>query len=281
MREDGPLSLRVTGSGQFRARLTQVNIAPLALVSRRRIPLADRLCRGAGGHAPRHTCPSGIDQRRSGTGWRCGWAGLLALGPGQRVHARSDGSCQWGAIRLPVEELRPIWGRSEGEQRLHSCLPRSDTVATRRGQLCGNCAISIKQQSVPPRLGQECLLTGRAAHGLGAANDPCPGRMRYRWRRSMRKQKPPAGIAASSPVSRICSRPNHFPALAKWGQRSACRARCCANAAGRIWAWARAVPVASAECSWRAARCASKTPVRQAYRQSPADTASVIPAVLL
>jgi AraC family transcriptional regulator, ethanolamine operon transcriptional activator len=30
---------------------------------------------------------------------------MITLGPGQRVHATSDGSCQWGAFQLPVEEF--------------------------------------------------------------------------------------------------------------------------------------------------------------------------------
>ena len=30
---------------------------------------------------------------------------MLTLGPGQRAHAKSDGPCRWGAIRLPDEEL--------------------------------------------------------------------------------------------------------------------------------------------------------------------------------
>jgi AraC family transcriptional regulator, ethanolamine operon transcriptional activator len=30
---------------------------------------------------------------------------MITLGPGQRVHARSNGSSQWGAIRLPAEEF--------------------------------------------------------------------------------------------------------------------------------------------------------------------------------
>ena len=36
---------------------------------------------------------------------------IVTLGPGQSAHARSDGHCRWGAIRLPVEDLSR-YGRS-------------------------------------------------------------------------------------------------------------------------------------------------------------------------
>jgi hypothetical protein len=38
-----------------------------------------------------------------GIGMRAGE--IMTLGPGQHVHARTDGPCRWGAIWLPVEEL--------------------------------------------------------------------------------------------------------------------------------------------------------------------------------
>jgi AraC-like DNA-binding protein len=39
---------------------------------------------------------------------------MITLGPGQRVHARSNGPCQWGAIRLLVEKFVQYGGAVSG-----------------------------------------------------------------------------------------------------------------------------------------------------------------------
>jgi hypothetical protein len=70
--EDGLLSLLVTGSGQFRARLTQVRSNHLRLLagdeylSRIAFSRFLRTCSSL-------ACRSGIDPHRFGAGSRCGW----------------------------------------------------------------------------------------------------------------------------------------------------------------------------------------------------------------
>jgi hypothetical protein len=104
LREEGCLGLLITGRGQFRARLTQVKLhrlrlsaaeeqlsriafvavpADLILVS---LPIGDRPAPIWGGM-----------ERRADE--------IMVLGPGQRLHARTDGPSRWGSIWLPAEEF--------------------------------------------------------------------------------------------------------------------------------------------------------------------------------
>ena len=104
LREEGGLGLLITGRGEFRARLTQVKLhrlrlsaaeeqlsriafvavpADLILVS---LPIGDR-------PAP---IWGGIGMRASE---------IMTLGPGQRIHVRTDGPSRWGSIWLPAQDL--------------------------------------------------------------------------------------------------------------------------------------------------------------------------------
>jgi AraC-like DNA-binding protein len=104
LREDGLLNLLITGSGQFRARLTQVTLHHL------RLPAGDEyLSRIAFVAVPADTLvvtlplgdrPAPIWNRME---MRVGE--MITFGPGQRMHARTDGPSQWGVIRLPVEDF--------------------------------------------------------------------------------------------------------------------------------------------------------------------------------
>ena len=113
LREDGVLNLLVTGRGQFRARLTRVKLHHLRLSAADEylpriafvavpedmllvsLPLSDR--------------PSPV---WGDLGMRAGE--MITLGPGQRVHARTDGSSQWGAIQLSAEEFVGYAGALRG-----------------------------------------------------------------------------------------------------------------------------------------------------------------------
>ncbi len=104
LREDGVLNLLVSGSGQFRARLTQVRLPHM------RLSAGDEyLPRIAFVAVPADTLivllPAGDRPAPIWGGVEMRMDEMITLGPGQWVHARSDGSCQWGAIRLPVEEF--------------------------------------------------------------------------------------------------------------------------------------------------------------------------------
>src|SRR5215472_4290044 len=104
LREDGVLKLLVTGTGQFRARLTRVRLRHL------RLSAGDEyLSRLAFVEVPGDTLFVSLpfDDRPApiwgGINIRAGE--IISLGPSQRVHARSSGPCQWGAIRLMAEEF--------------------------------------------------------------------------------------------------------------------------------------------------------------------------------
>jgi AraC-like DNA-binding protein len=102
--DDGVLNLLVTGQGQFRARLTRVTLHRLRLsagdeyLSRIAFTVvpADSLLVSI--PLPDRPAPvwGGVEMRMGE---------MITLGPGQRVHGRTDGPCQWSAIRLPVEDF--------------------------------------------------------------------------------------------------------------------------------------------------------------------------------
>jgi AraC-like DNA-binding protein len=104
LRENGLLNLLVTGKGQFRARLTQVRSNHL------RLSAGDEyLSRIAFIAVPEDmlfiTLPLGDRPAPIWCGIEMRMGEMITLGPGQRVHARTDESCQWGAIQLPAEEF--------------------------------------------------------------------------------------------------------------------------------------------------------------------------------
>jgi len=104
MREEGCLSLLVTGAGQFRARLTQV-----ALQSLRLSATDERLPRIAFVALPADTILVSLPRGRGAApiwgGITIGADEIMTLGAGQRLHMRTDGPCRWGSIWLPAAEL--------------------------------------------------------------------------------------------------------------------------------------------------------------------------------
>jgi AraC-like DNA-binding protein len=113
LREDGVLSLLVTGHGQFRARLTQVTLQHVRLSAS-----DERLSRIAFAAVPADTVfvslPVGDRPAPIWDGREMRVGEMITLGPGQRAHARSDGPCHWGTIRLPAEELAQYGGALRG-----------------------------------------------------------------------------------------------------------------------------------------------------------------------
>ena len=101
---DGVAGMLVTGSGQFRARLTQLRLERLRLSSveeaRSRVAFI--------------TVPPGmvIVSFAIEGGPSPVWGGIsigpgeiITFGPGQRLHARTAGACHWGAIQVPDRQL--------------------------------------------------------------------------------------------------------------------------------------------------------------------------------
>jgi AraC-like DNA-binding protein len=104
LREEGVLGMLITGRGRFRARLTQITLHRLRLsAAEEHLPRIVFVAVPADSVVvllPIGGVPSSI------------WGGIamqvheiIALGPGQRVHARTDGPCRWGTIRLPAQNL--------------------------------------------------------------------------------------------------------------------------------------------------------------------------------
>jgi AraC-like DNA-binding protein len=104
LRPEGCVSLLVTGRGPFRARLTQITLDRLRLAS-----AEEELARVAYLAVPDGTVlvgwPTGENPPPLWGGIEVRAGDMLTLGPGQRVHAKSDGPCRWATIRLPREEL--------------------------------------------------------------------------------------------------------------------------------------------------------------------------------
>jgi AraC-like DNA-binding protein len=104
LREDGVLGLLITGPGHFRARLTRITLHRLRLLA-----AEEHLTRIAFVAVPTDTVlvllpiGGGSSPIWGGIGMRTGE--IITLGPDQRVHARTDGPCRWGSIRLPAGEL--------------------------------------------------------------------------------------------------------------------------------------------------------------------------------
>jgi AraC-like DNA-binding protein len=123
LREDGVLNLLVTGSGQFRARLTQVTLHHL------RLSAGDEyLSRIAFVAVPADmlliTLPLGDRPAPVWDGMEMRVGEMITFGPGQRMHARSDGPCQWGAIQLPFEDFVQYGGALRGATPIVPALAR-------------------------------------------------------------------------------------------------------------------------------------------------------------
>ena len=102
--EESNLGLLVTGPGAFRARLTQVALHRIRLWA-----TEEYLPRIAFIAVPSDMILVSL-ANRSGSSPICGGlemrAGdMITLGPGQRVHTRTEGPCRWTAIRMPNHDF--------------------------------------------------------------------------------------------------------------------------------------------------------------------------------
>jgi len=104
LNKDGVLSLLVTGSGRFRARLTQIALHQMGLAAGE-----EDLSRVAFVAVPSDAVLVSLP-----IGHRCApiWGGvelrvgeMITVGPSQRIHAKTDAPCAWGSIRLSSDDL--------------------------------------------------------------------------------------------------------------------------------------------------------------------------------
>jgi AraC-like DNA-binding protein len=104
LRAEGCLGLLVIGSGQFRARLTQIALHRLRLSA-----TDEQLPRIALVAVPAETLLVSLPRGRGPApiwgGVRLGTEEIMTLGAGHRLHMRTDGPCRWGSIWLPATEL--------------------------------------------------------------------------------------------------------------------------------------------------------------------------------
>jgi len=182
LREEGVLGLLVTGTGEFRARLTRV-----ALHSLRLSAAEEHLSRTALVHVPAGMILIALAR---GTAFAPFWGGarlgaddIITLGAGQRLHMRTDGPCLWGSIRLPAAELvrygNALTGAdfvipSAARWRLRPAMIRHlrhlysagiDVIERRSTAFIGNeAAHGLEQQLIEALV--ECLSNGSA---IGAA----------------------------------------------------------------------------------------------------------------
>src|SRR5271169_3926998 len=104
LREDGMLDMLVTGRGRFRARLTQITLHRLRLsAAEEHLPRIAFVAVPADAVLVLLPIGGGPSPIWGGIAMRAGE--IITLGPDQRVHARTDGPCRWGTIRLPAREL--------------------------------------------------------------------------------------------------------------------------------------------------------------------------------
>jgi hypothetical protein len=129
LREDGVLSTLVTGRGHFRARLTQITLHRLRLLAaEEHLPRIAFVAVPADAVLILLPIGNGASPIWGGIGMRAGY--IITLGPDQRAHARTDGPCRWGTIRLPVRDLAR-YGRAERRRVRRSSIRRA--VATSAG----------------------------------------------------------------------------------------------------------------------------------------------------
>jgi AraC-like DNA-binding protein len=104
LREDGVLGMLITGPGRFRARLTQITLHRLRLLAaEEHLPRIAFVAVPADAILVLLPIGGGSSPIWGGMAMRAGE--IITIGPDQRVHARTDGPCRWGTIRLPAQDL--------------------------------------------------------------------------------------------------------------------------------------------------------------------------------
>jgi hypothetical protein len=104
LREDGVLSLLITGHGQFRARLTQVTLHRWRLwTSEEHLSRIGFVAVPANAILVLLPISSRVASICGGIGMRAG--DIMMLGCGLQVQTRTDGPCRWASLRLPAQEI--------------------------------------------------------------------------------------------------------------------------------------------------------------------------------
>lgn len=158
---DGMIELLITGRGQFRARLTQISLHRLRLTA-----VEEELARIAFVAVPAGavlvSLPNSARPSPVWGGIGIGAGDIITLGPGQRVHARTDGPCRWAAIQVPGRDL-VRYGRAmsgAGFAVPPAARWRPPPAAIRDLRQLHRIAVRMAET------GSTALADGEAAHGL-------------------------------------------------------------------------------------------------------------------
>jgi AraC-like DNA-binding protein len=159
--EEGVVQFLVTGHGQFRARLTQIALHRLRLAAGE-----EELSRIAFITVPASmvlvSFPIGGTPSPVWGGTKTRAGEIITLGPGERVHARTSGSCGWGAIQVPDQDLVEYGRALKGAE---FAVPpaarwRPSPAAGREFRGLYGAAIRVAEAR------SRALIDGEAAHGL-------------------------------------------------------------------------------------------------------------------
>ncbi|MGH7101395.1 MAG: helix-turn-helix domain-containing protein [Acetobacteraceae bacterium] len=162
LREEGAEGLVVTGRGRFAARLTRV-----ALIHANLAAGEERLSRIAFVAAPADSIlisfPLDDESRLLLGGIELRSGEIATLGPGGQAHARTEGPCRWGGIRLPARELARLGLALHGAGLAIPTAARSwRAPRAERQRLCQIHAAAIRTAEARPSM----LMELEAAHGL-------------------------------------------------------------------------------------------------------------------
>jgi AraC-like DNA-binding protein len=162
VRNLGNLSLFVTAPGMFRGRLTQVNLLNLRLsvledslprIGFWAVPANEVLLSFPLGHQPAPI-----------------WAGMIprvgefmTIGPGHRVHVRSEGPSRWGAIWFTVQDLADHFHvMTERKLMISPFVRRWRPPAAASRRLLHLHAAAIRSAEARPHT----IVNAQAAHGM-------------------------------------------------------------------------------------------------------------------
>jgi hypothetical protein len=161
LREDGVLSLLITGHGQFRARLTQVTLHRWRLwTSEEHLSRIGFVAVPANAILVLLPISSRVASICGGIGMRAG--DIMMLGCGLQVQTRTDGPCRWASLRLPAQEIARYGRALIGAG---FAVPATAQLWRLHARLSGSCATSMRPPSERLRYGPEYLLASRQRMG--------------------------------------------------------------------------------------------------------------------
>ena len=162
LRNEVSVSLLITAYGQFRARLTQVELhrvrmsaveQNLSLIGFLMVPPHQVLVSFPIGDQPAPIW--GAIRPRNGE--------FMTFGPGHRTHLRTQGPCGWGSIWLPAPDLAAYFRElTEGTLTIASAAHLWRPRPTRGRRLLQLHAAAIRAAEVRP----ETIVNAEAAHGM-------------------------------------------------------------------------------------------------------------------